>query len=102
MVDASQGQLSELRQLCAKYWNPIGVVMDFEPEAQNDPSPMPADEYDSYLMVAWQMINKGATEDDVVSYLSQVETEFIGLSRPAGNKLAFVEAIFAVFSHEIK
>jgi hypothetical protein len=60
MVDAGDYQLSELRQLCAKHWNPIGIVMDFEPEARNDPHPMPADEYDAYLTVVWKMVNDGA------------------------------------------
>lgn len=100
MVEASHDQLSELRQLCAKFWNPIGVVMDFEPEAQDDPSPMPADEYDGYLKVMWRMIKEGASRDDVVSYLSKVETEFIGLSRPAGNKLAFAEAVLSFSAGE--
>lgn len=96
MVENAFLELSALRDLCARYWNPIGVVMEFEPTAKDDPSPMPADEYDGYLVVMRRMIAEGASRHDVVLYLSKVEKDFIGLSQPSGDKAKFVEAVFAL------
>lgn len=94
MVTSIPANLECLRLLCAELWNPIGVVMEFEPDAVNDPSPMPADEYDGYLIEVFDMVQKGESFGSVVDYLAKVERDYIGLTRPSGDKLLFVGELF--------
>ena len=67
--------------------------MDFEVGADLDPSPMPADEYDSYLFEVWNMCRSGKGKADIIEYLGRVESEYIGISRPAGDKALFVDKL---------
>jgi hypothetical protein len=94
MVRISTEELQAVRLLCASFWNPIGIVMEFEPAAVNDPSPMPADEYDGYLIESLEMVRDGASVQVVVDYLTRVEREYIGLTQPSGDKLTFVRKLF--------
>lgn len=88
-------EIYSLRKLCADLWNPIGVPMKNEQglELLSYP-PLPEDEYDSYLKSALDLVISGASKQDVVSYLSKVETEYLGLSQPDGDKTKFVEKLF--------
>ena len=81
-----------LRRLCAESWNPIGIPMAAS-ASERDPSRMPADEYDTYLLVAWGMAVRGRPAAEIVDYLASAEREQMGLTRPAGDKQAFVAAL---------
>jgi hypothetical protein len=102
-VTGSKGpmQLEEMRILCAKHWNPIGIPMESsvasrEPGFRPLPSDeLPSDEYDSYLMQIMRLLVEGANPMQIRDYLGKVENKYLGLSSPAGNKDDFLNALFA-------
>jgi hypothetical protein len=86
--------IAELRVLCARYWNPIGVPMEIS--ATKDElgfRPLPADEYDGYLLHIASMVDAGAPSSEMREYLELVEREYLMLSRPSGSKDDFVAAL---------
>jgi hypothetical protein len=88
--------LSQLRDLCAKHWNPIGVPMLNEGRAgEGDFRPLPEDEYDTYLLHVQSMLETGSAPNEIVSYLDLVEREYLMLTRPSGDKGAFVRALWS-------
>lgn len=58
-----------IRQVLLHEWDPIGV-RDV-PEAQ--------DEYDSYVGGVYRLLASGASEDEIVDHLWNIETVIIGL-----------------------
>lgn len=90
--------IETLRKLCAEYWNPIGVMMEFEEGAASDPSPMPADEYDGYLYEIWKMAKAGSTEAEMIAYLGKVESDYMGITKPSGDKASFVSQLAKLLS----
>jgi hypothetical protein len=92
-------QIVQLRELCALYWNPIGVPMaNVATQEQLGFRPMPEDEYDTYLLHVDALMREGATRDQIADYLSKVERDYLMLPRVAGNKAAFIEALFQSWS----
>ena len=59
----------QIRSLLLRDWDPIGV-RDF-PQAQ--------DEYDAYVGHVHYMLRTGATDDEIVAYLQDIETRHMGL-----------------------
>lgn len=87
--------LTPARQLCRELWNPIGTRM--KSGSQDDkPYWLPENEYDPYLAGASRMIAEGASPNEVINYLTVVETRYLGLSNPKGNKSEFVRRLIAV------
>ncbi|MCF3934395.1 hypothetical protein L1787_13370 [Acuticoccus sp. M5D2P5] len=87
-------KLEELRRLCAKYWNPIGIPMsNIETEDSLGYRPLPADEYDTYLAHIQTLIQSKASMQDIREYLEIVERDYIMLSSPSGSKDAFIRAL---------
>lgn len=68
-------QLSRLREIGWKLWDPIGL-------AHNGGSPDEgcADEYDRYLLHAVSMISRGGSKDEAAVYLTGIASEHMGLS----------------------
>jgi len=58
-----------------RQWDPIGVSSGTP--AEND---LCFSEYDNYAPQILSRLRAGCTQDDLVSYLAQVRTEFMGLS----------------------
>lgn len=56
-------------------------------------SPLPADEYDSYLIELIRMAETGSSKQEIVLYLEKVERDYLMLTDPDGNKGDFAEAI---------
>ncbi|MER9231384.1 hypothetical protein NKI56_04630 [Mesorhizobium sp. M0622] len=90
-------QLEEMRILCAKHWNPIGIPME-STATSREPGfrPLPADEYDNYLLQIMRLVVDGADPRQISDYLGKVENEYLGLSSPAGSKDDFLNAVFAL------
>ena len=65
--DKGRESAAALRSLWNE-WDPIGVA-----------SPALQDEYDSYLAPTFSMLERGATEDELAEYLSQLVRDYIGL-----------------------
>ena len=65
--------MNEIKTILLKEWDLIGI-QDI-PEAQ--------DEYDSYILSIYQLIQLKKSEEEVFNYLWRIETEHMGLS---GNK----------------
>lgn len=61
--------------------------------------PLPEDEYDSYLARLAGMVRGGAYRSDMLAYLASAE-EYIGVSKPAGNKEAFLDAVVKLFGQD--
>ena len=53
-------------------WDPIGV--EDVPEAQ--------DEYDSYVGGVYRLLASRCSADDLIDYLTKIETDMMGLSPP--------------------
>lgn len=89
--------LTEIRDLCARYWNPIGIPMEnIAPAGELQFRPLPEDEYDTYLLYVIWLVGDGASPKQVADYLSTVENEYIGLTSPSGSKDAFIDAVFTL------
>jgi hypothetical protein len=61
-----------IRDLLLHHWDPIGIVD--VPEAQ--------DEYDSYVGGVYRLLASGASIDQLVEHLREIETIQMGLSVP--------------------
>ena len=68
-------QLSRLREISWKLWDPIGL-------AHNGGSPDDGcvDEYDRYLLHVATMFSRGASTDEAAIYLTSIASEHMGLS----------------------
>jgi hypothetical protein len=68
-------QLSELRLIAWRYWDPIGLSdgSKFGPARC-------ADEYDRYLMNVVSQLTHGARRPDAASYLCEIASNQMGLS----------------------
>ena len=69
-------KLSALREIGWTCWDPIGIFDMVGPGFNNGP----ADEYDSYLMIAFGMTQSGKSVDEVGDYLTKIASEHMGLS----------------------
>ncbi|WP_228244059.1 hypothetical protein [Porphyrobacter sp. GA68] len=63
-------ELKQLKALLWEEWDPIGV---------NNGSGGPTDEYDSYALKLYSMLQSNASRDEVLNYLVWVRTEYIGI-----------------------
>lgn len=89
----------QLRDACARLWNPIGVPMaNTTSKEELGYPPMPEDEYDAYLNLLASMIRGGASIDELMGYLEEVERNILMLSRPAGDKRAFIDAALSIMA----
>lgn len=68
-------RLSKLRDIGWAKWDPIGLL---EPGDTWDHKPF-ADEYDTYLMQAAGQLRRGASRDEVMRYLIEIERDHMGL-----------------------
>jgi hypothetical protein len=68
-------KLSELRRIGWTIWDPIGISDMVGTEFNAGP----ADEYDSYLMVAFGMAQCGRSEVEIKDYLAEIATNYMGL-----------------------
>ena len=88
--------LDELRDLCAKHWNPMSIPMaNTTTEEKLGFRPLPVDEYDSYLSHAQNLLESGASSGEIRTYLETVERDYLMLSAPDGDKDAFIRALQA-------
>lgn len=62
----------DIRDVLLREWDPIGIVD--VPEAQ--------DEYDSYVGGVYRLLASGASQDQLVEHLRQIEIAQMGLSVP--------------------
>ena len=69
-------KLSALREIGWMCWDPIGLFDMVGPGFNKGP----ADEYDSYLMIAFRMTKSGKPVDEVTEYLIQIAAIHMGLS----------------------
>ena len=67
-------ELSRLREIGWKYWDPIGLAYD-----EGSPDDGCADEYDRYLLHVVGMISRGGSEDEAAAYLINIAAEHMGL-----------------------
>lgn len=68
-------QLSRLREIGWKLWDPIGLAQD-----GSAPDEGCADEYDGYLLHVVSMISRGASIEESAVYLTGIASEHMGLS----------------------
>ena len=68
-------QLSRLREIGWKLWDPIGLSHD-----GGSPDEGCADEYDQYLLHVVSMISRGGSKDEATAYLISIATEYMSLS----------------------
>jgi hypothetical protein len=66
-----------MRYILMQNWDPIGVKE--VPEA--------ADEYDMYIGDVYDLLKRGASDNEISNYLVKVETEGMGLSDGNGKPL---------------
>ncbi|MGX8011340.1 hypothetical protein ACVDG8_021425 [Mesorhizobium sp. ORM8.1] len=87
--------LAQMRDLCAIYWNPIGIPMaNLASSSELRSRPLPEDEYDIYLLHVIRLVSDGASPLEIGDYLGIVENEYIEMTSPPGSKDAFVNAVF--------
>ena len=64
-------------------WDPIGVSR----------APAARDEYYSYLPVVFGMLKKGAAPDDIRTFLTEIESEHMGLGERPGRHKCLDEVV---------
>lgn len=95
-------KLEQVRLLCAQLWNPIGVPMaNVASKEQLGFPPLPTDEYDTYLLKIIEMINSDCARSEVMHFLNEVESEYLMLSKPAGDKSRFLTSLYQTFAAEM-
>lgn len=85
--------LSRLRDIGWSKWGPIGLLNDEQTWGDADCLSF-ADEYDTYLLQAAGQLRRGISEEDVVRYLVNIETNHMGLG-PADGVIARAEEVVA-------
>lgn len=76
-------KLSRLRDIGWREWDPIGLLdMVGDPKASwNDPANRAfADEYDQYLIAVASKLRQGATSQEAIAYLVNIETKHMCLA----------------------
>ena len=68
-------QLSRLREIGWKLWDPIGLAHN-----GGTPDEGCADEYDRYLLHVVSMISRGVSKEEATAYLTNIVSEHMGLS----------------------
>ncbi|WP_299769208.1 hypothetical protein [uncultured Tateyamaria sp.] len=97
LTPAPKVKLSRLRDIGWSKWDPIGLLGADQKWEDKDRIPF-ADEYDRYLLQAASQLRRGISDQIVVSYLVDIEANYmrLGASRGALNRAqAVVEAIQA-------
>lgn len=75
MTPCPKIQLSRLREIGWKLWDPIGLAYNGSSPAEGG-----ADEYDRYLLHAASMISRGGSKDEAAVYFTGIASEHMGLS----------------------
>jgi len=75
MATGRKAQISCLRDFGWSLWDPIGLTAIEGAWRQSTN----ADEYDSYLLHAADLLQDGAEEEECVQYLEEIEAEYMGL-----------------------
>ena len=68
-------EISRLREIGWKLWDPIGLVND-----GGSPDEGWADEYDSYLLHVVSILCRGGSKDEATAYLAGIASKHMGLS----------------------
>ena len=92
-------KLSKLRDLGWTLWDPIGLLPSAKSWDDVDNSSF-AGEYDSYLISAASQLVGGALPEDVIEYLVQIETEYMGLGEDPSTKLRATSLVGAMLADE--
>lgn len=92
-------KLSRLRDIGWSKWDPIGLLSDGQKWDDEDCRPF-ADEYDSYLLQAAGQLRRGAAEEDVESYLVDIEANYMGLRSAQGAAARAREVVAAIQADE--
>lgn len=89
--------IEEARKYCGQYWNPIGVPMRKHNNTgrQNQSHYLPEDEYDTYLGKVLWMIERRLSDNEIMAYLTKVETEYLMLDVAYGDKAVFLKHLRA-------
>jgi len=61
--------------------------------------PLPADEYDTYLLYIISRLEANCGLDEIYSYLCIAENDYMMLSYPSGNKNEFISSIEQYISY---
>ena len=75
-----------IRTILLKEWDPIGVA-DI-PEAQ--------DEYDAYVPGVYKRLISRASEEEIFTYLWEIETEYMGLCGNSSHTRAIAKRLIAL------
>ena len=77
---------SAIRRVLMAKWDPIGV--SDEPGAAN--------EYDSYIWGVYDLLKRGASDEEIAEHLLRIETESMGFIDCDGKPFATAEALLPV------
>jgi hypothetical protein len=75
MTHPAKIQLSRLREIGWKFWDPIGLADD-----KGSPPAGCVNEYDRYLLHVASMIDRGAPKAEATAYLIRIASEHMRLS----------------------
>ncbi len=87
-------RLSRLRDIGFALWDPIGLL----PPGETWEGHPAADEYDAYLARATSMLRDGASDDECVRYLLDIEVGHMGLTgtSPPGSAERLAQVVSAL------
>ncbi len=85
-------QISRLRDIAFRNWDPIGVL----PEGASWENRPDADEYDGYLVEAVSRLANEGGEADATDYLMWVESEHMGMDTTAATRERAAATVSAI------
>ena len=74
-------KLSRLRDIGWSLWDPIGLLSPGQRWDDEDCLPF-ADEYDTYLLEAADLLRRGAAQSEIVEYLVRIEADHMAVRGP--------------------
>ncbi|NUB43412.1 hypothetical protein GEU84_003360 [Fertoebacter nigrum] len=96
-------KLSKLRDIGWRLWDPIGLLGSgghFTGKWTDEANAKFANEYDSYLISAACQLRDGEARDQVVKYLVQIESDYMGLGRRPTSQARAEAVVAAILADE--
>ncbi|WP_166417524.1 hypothetical protein [Cochlodiniinecator piscidefendens] len=93
-------KLSRLRDIGWSFWDPIGL-MPQEGNWDDEIHKPYVNEYDTYLLQAAAELRRGASDNEVISYLMDIEANYMGLGNVKTARARAAKVVSAIFADDL-
>lgn len=98
-----RAKLSKLRNIGWELWDPIGLLSPggvHSGKWDDAANQHFADEYDNYLISAASQLRRGVSSEQVVEYLVEIETQYMGLGESPSTRERGEAVVAAILADE--